>query len=207
MERIEKMKRIILYIHGQGGNAEEATHYVPLFPDAEVIGFPYRAKTPLDACDEFPRLFDSICGKDRPVTLIANSIGAFYSMLAFGKKPIRNAYFISPIVDLEKLTEDMMSWANVSEKDLREKGEIETSFGQTLCWNDYSYVKKHPPEWKIPTRILYGGNDDLTSLATVSAFAAKTGATLTVMENGAHWFHTEEQMRFLDRWIQTSEAL
>ena len=24
---------------------------------------------------------------------------------------------------------------------------------------------------------------------------------LTVMENGEHWFHTEEQMKFLDEWI------
>ena len=28
------------------------------------------------------------------------------------------------------------------------------------------------------------------------------GAGLTVMEGGEHWFHTKEQMRFLDRWMQ-----
>ena len=27
-------------------------------------------------------------------------------------------------------------------------------------------------------------------------------ATLTVMEGGEHWFHTEEQMAFLDNWIK-----
>lgn len=32
--------------------------------------------------------------------------------------------------------------------------------------------------------------------------AETCGASLTVMENGEHWFHTEEQMRFLDNWIQ-----
>ena len=32
------------------------------------------------------------------------------------------------------------------------------------------------------------------------AFAEKTGAGLTVMKNGEHWFHTAEQMAFLDRW-------
>ena len=26
--------------------------------------------------------------------------------------------------------------------------------------------------------------------------------SLTVMEGGEHWFHTEEQMRFLDEWIR-----
>ena len=28
------------------------------------------------------------------------------------------------------------------------------------------------------------------------------GATLTVMENGEHWFHTKEQMDFLSDWIK-----
>jgi len=26
-------------------------------------------------------------------------------------------------------------------------------------------------------------------------------AELTVMEEGEHWFHTDEQMRFLDNWV------
>ncbi len=26
--------------------------------------------------------------------------------------------------------------------------------------------------------------------------------TLTIMKNGEHWFHTEEQMKFLDSWIK-----
>ena len=33
------MKRIVVYVHGKGGSAEEAGHYVPLFPGCEVIGF------------------------------------------------------------------------------------------------------------------------------------------------------------------------
>ena len=42
----------------------------------------------------------------------------------------------------------------------------------------------------------------LTSLETVRAFAEQHDAVLTVMENGEHWFHTAEQMRFLDDWIR-----
>ena len=38
----------------------------------------------------------------------------------------------------------------------------------------------------------------------VRAFAEKTGAVLTVMPGGEHWFHTDEQMRFLDDWITES---
>ena len=51
------------------------------------------------------------------------------------------------------------------------------------------------------TRILYGAHDDLTAPKTISAFARRVGAELTVMPDGEHWFHTEEQMRFLDAWI------
>lgn len=47
-------------------------------------------------------------------------------------------------------------------------------------------------------------HDNLTSLETISAFAKKIGAPLTVMPGGEHWFHTEEQMRFLEGWVKES---
>ena len=50
---------------------------------------------------------------------------------------------------------------------------------------------------------MYGAHDNLTSLETIRAFAEKTGAELTVMPDGEHWFHTEWQMQFLDQWIVT----
>ena len=43
--------------------------------------------------------------------------------------------------------------------------------------------------------------DNLTSYSTISEFAKQVNATLTVMKNGEHWFHTDEQMKFLDDWI------
>lgn len=192
---------IVLYIHGQGGSAEEAAHYIPLFPNSDVIGLDYSAQTPWEAAEEFPRLFDAICAPYQSVTIIANSIGAFFTMHALPDKKIDKAFFISPVVDMQKLIEDMMGWANVSEDELREKGEIETPFGQTLSWAYLTYVRSHPIAWRLPTRILYGSGDHLTTLATVSAFAEKINAPLTVMDGGEHWFHTEEQMQFLDTWI------
>ena len=41
----------------------------------------------------------------------------------------------------------------------------------------------------------------MTSRETISEFADSIGATLSVMEDGEHWFHTDEQMRVLDDWI------
>ena len=63
-------------------------------------------------------------------------------------------------------------------------------------------MRKHPTIWNVPTCILYGEHDNLTSVETVSAFATRHHAELTVMPDGEHWFHTEEQMQFLDHWIR-----
>ena len=195
--------KTIIYIHGQDGSPEEAAHYQSLFKDCDVIGFDYNSKSPWEAKDEFSKFFDSICERHKTVTLIANSIGAFFAMNALSDKQVEKAYFISPVVNMKKLIEDMMTWANVSEEELREKGVIETSFGQNLSWEYLSYVRQRPIDWKVPTHILYGSQDNLTSFETISEFAERTGATLTVMENGEHWFHTEEQMRFLDCWLES----
>ena len=199
------MKNLIIYIHGKGGNADEALHYKSLFPDSDVIGFDYKSNTPWDAKKEFSDYFDSVANGYDEVYLIANSIGAFFSMNALSKKPIKKAYFISPMVNLEKLICNMMMWAGISEDTLREKKEIATDFGETLSWEYLCYVRENPIEWKIPTQILYGSTDNLTTLETMQEFANKVGATITVMEGGEHWFHTDKQMQFLDRWITSTK--
>ena len=66
---------------------------------------------------------------------------------------INRAFFISPIVNMEKLITDMMSWANVTEEDLQEKKYIETEFGETLSLEYLSYVRKHPIIWNVRTDI------------------------------------------------------
>ena len=198
-------KNIVIYVHGKGGSAEEAEHYKPLFPDSEVVGFDYRAQTSWEAKEEFAQFFAQQRQRCDKLTLIANSIGAFFSMMSLDAAYVDRAYLISPVVDMEKLIGNMLLWANVTERELEEKQEIPTDFGETLSWRYLCYVRERPVTWNIPTRILYGEHDDLTSMETISAFAKRTGAELTVMQGGEHWFHTEEQMRFLDAWIRGSE--
>jgi len=196
------MNKAIIYIHGKGGSSEEAAHYASLFEDCDIIGFDYTAQFPWEAKKEFPTLFDSVCRNYESVAVIANSIGAYFTMNALSDKRIEKAYFISPVVNMEKLITDMMMWANVTEDELKGKKEIQTAFGETLSWEYLCYVKEHPIVWKIPTHILYGEKDNLTSFETISGFANQINATITVMKNGEHWFHTEEQMEFLDNWIK-----
>ena len=192
----------VLYVHGKDGSAVESEHYKPLFPDCEVSGLDYRTFTPWETGREIHMAIETMKDKFENIVLIANSIGAFFSMNADIDGLIQKAYFISPIVDMEKLIGDMMKWANVTEEELKARGVIHTEFGEDLSWDYLSYVRSHPVEWTAPTKILYGLKDNLTSLETISRFAQKHDADLTVMENGEHWFHTEEQMKFLDDWIR-----
>lgn len=192
----------VLYVHGKGGGAAEAARYEPLFPSCAVAGLDYRTFTPWETGAEIRAAVGGLKARYGRIVLIANSIGAFFSMCAGIETDVAHAFFVSPIVDMERLILDMMGWAGVTEAALRERGVIRTDFGEDLSWEYLSYVRAHPVRWSVPTDILYGGGDTLTARDTITAFAAAHGATLTVMEGGEHWFHTGEQMRFLDEWIK-----
>lgn len=193
--------KAVVYIHGKGGGAAEKEHYKPLFPDCDVLGLDYKTFTPWETGKEIHGAIKRLKSNYEKIILIANSIGAFFSMNADIDDMVKTAYFISPIVDIEKLICDMMKQSNISESDLQKKGVIRTDFGEDLSWEYLCYVREHPLKWTVPTHILYGGGDCLTSYETIKAFSDCHDVILNVMENGEHWFHTEEQIEYLDNWI------
>lgn len=197
------MNKAILYLHGKGGNAHEAERFKSVFPGCDAFGLDYKGCTPWETKNEIVAAYGKLAEKYGGVALIATSIGAYFSMNALMDMRVERAFFISPIVNMETLILNMMKRAGVSETELREKKTIETPFGETLSWDYLSYVRDNPVVWNVPTDILYGENDNLTSYETVSGFAKAARTTLTVMKNGEHWFHTEEQLAFLDRWLKS----
>ena len=80
------MDKAILYIHGKGGSPKEASYYKPLFREYDVIGFDYKSQSPQEAEKEFPELLDGFCQTYKSVTIIANSIGAFFAMNTLADK-------------------------------------------------------------------------------------------------------------------------
>jgi pimeloyl-ACP methyl ester carboxylesterase len=191
------MTKGLVYIHGKGGSAQEAEHYKPLFPDYDVIGFDYKAETPCQATAEFRSFYDYFKCKHEEVIIVANSIGAYFTMMSLYDRQIEKAYFISPIVDMEGLILNMMNWTGITENQLREKGII----GE-LSWEYLSWVRNNPVCWPVETEILYGEQDNLQSIETIRDFSGRINADVTVMKGGEHWFHTPQQMAFLDNWIK-----
>lgn len=157
---------------------------------------------PWEVTPELGALADFARNRWEKISLCATSLGAYFSLLAFGDLKLEKSLFLSPILDMVRLIEDMMGWAGVTREQLRLEGEIPTSFGETLSWRYLTYAREHPiTRWSCPTAILWGDRDHLTSRETAEAFAKRFGCRLTVMEDGEHWFHTQEQLAVLDAWL------
>ena len=208
----EASERAWLFVHGKLGCKEEALAFgelaCPMGWQVVGVDLPEHGARkgspekllPWTAVPELQAVYRAMRQRWRQVSMRATSIGAWLSMLALqGQKPDR-ALFVSPVVDMEKLIETMMTWAGVTEEELKQKGDIPTQFGETLSWEYLCWVREHPVRWNTPTEILYAGGDTLTSRVVIDNFAAESGSVLTVMENGEHWFHTEEQLQVLREW-------
>jgi len=135
------------------------------------------------------------------ISLFGCSIGAYFSMLAYRDEAIRQALFLSPVVDMKQVIENMMRRFDISEERLRQEKKIATP-AKTLYWDYYQYVCAHPVSWDKPTAILYGAQDTLCEAGYMRDFAERTNANLTILEDGEHWFHTEKHLAFYRDWLE-----
>lgn len=139
----------------------------------------------------------------RSLRLFACSMGAYFSLLAFKDINLKQALFLSPVVDMERIIGNIMNWFQVTPEQLQEEKTIATPVGQNLYWDYYCYVRDHPIErWEVDTHILYGGRDTLVEFDTISRFTEQFRCNLEIMETGEHYFHTDEELQTAARWMQ-----
>ena len=193
--------KALIYIHGKGGNASASDYFKPIFPKYDVFGFDYKSENPWEAEIEYKEYFSNISKEYSSITVIASSLGAYFLMISGAGAMIQKAFFVSPILNMERLIQDMMIRANVTDEELKSKKIMELSSNEILSWDYLEWVRKHPISWEVPTFILYGENDCFQSMETVTEFSESVGADLTVMPNGEHWFHTDEQLEFRLNWL------
>ena len=212
----EESSKVYLYIHGKMGCKEEALPFAELACPAGyqvlAIDLPEHGQRkgiaekflPWFALRDIRLVYQYSVLHWKQVSLRATSIGAWFAMLALEEKPIRNALFVSPVVDMEALIVGMMQGAGVTEAQLRQAGEIPTDLGETLSWPYLCWVREHPLHWHGRTQVLYGDRDALTSRTMIERFRRECGAHLTIMEGGEHWFHTPVQMAVLKTWEEAN---
>ena len=111
------------------------------------------------------------------------------------KLPTRTL-LVSPVLSMKSLIERMMKSSGVTPEQLREQNTI-----GALSWEYYEFACAHEiSRWDSETRILCAEHDGIVPITEAEGFSAKFGCDLRVMQNGEHWFHTEEQLRFLRDW-------
>ena len=209
--------KVYLYVHGQGGNKSDTRDFASI-----AIGHGYQVFS-IDLPEHGERQGESIsfepwnivpelscvmeyCKQQwGQISLFANSIGAWFSMLAFPNENLKQCLFVSPVVDMVDLIFNMLAWANVSELQLKQEKIIPTTVGQTLSWEYLLYAQKNPiKKWNIPTKILYGGQDNLIGYSVIEKFSQAYQCDLTIMKDGEHWFHTKRQLGVLFEWANRS---
>lgn len=211
----EDSSDVYLFVHGKMGNKEEAEILAECAcaRGYQVLAFdlPGHGES-TESMDEFvpwhiseriEKVYAYAEQRWNSVCLYAVSIGAYCSLLALHDRNLKKGMLLSPVADMQKLIENMMMWAGVTEEQLKEKGKIPTDFGEVLDWDYYCYAREHAHlRWKAHMAILYGGQDHLTSQLAMNEFAENNEADLTVWTLGEHWFHTPEQLAVLKEWIE-----
>lgn len=210
----EASDKVYLFVHGKMSSKEYAEHFAEIAEQKgyQTISFDLpehgERHDEKDRCDIWNGIRDlNVIGnyvfeKWETVSLFACSLGAFFSLHAYGSRKFKKCLFQSPIVDMNYLIGQMFIWFNVSEELLKEKKEIPTPV-DILSWDYYCYVKEHPIEkWPFETHILYGAKDNLQSRDTMERFCEKFHCRLTVSENSEHPFMALEDGKILTQWFK-----
>lgn len=209
-----KSDKVFIYVHGKMSQKGEALSFAKLATQKgyQVLSFdlPEHGERINEdyQCNVWNGVHDlNLIGKFvkrqwDSINLYAVSLGAYFSLLAYNSLSFQKCLLVSPILNMERLIENMMKWNDVGVEKLKEKKEIPTSMGETLSWDYYCYAKENSiDKWDFPTAILYGSEDNLTEQEVINSFVSKFNCDLTVMQNGEHWFHTEQQLDFHDKWL------
>lgn len=137
------------------------------------------------------------------ISLFANSMGAYFSLLAYPSEPLEKAFFLSPVVDMQRIIENMMMSFSITEEQLERQRIVSTPMGQDLYWDYYCFVKKHPViKWSVPTYILKGDNDDLCESNVVVQFTERFSCKLNIAKEAGHYFHTPTELFELNKWLE-----
>lgn len=212
----EPAERLFIYVHGRHSSKEEAETFAQaVIPKGyQVLAFdlpehgerehePYPC-TVQNGVHDLRTIYAAVKDGYRTLCLFANSLGAYFSLLAYADTDFAVCLFLSPVLNMERLISNMMKWSNVTIDRLQKEKRIETSLGETLSWDYYRYVRQHPiTKWNSPTSILYGENDHLTERDVLDSFAQSFNCQVEIMKGGEHFFHTPAQVEFLTGWIHS----
>ena len=205
--------KALIYVHGQGGHAEEVEKIadVAICKGYQIFAMdlPEHGKRRDDAkfvpwivIPELKTVGDYAKKRWKHIVVCSTSIGAWFSLFAFNDITLDRYLFISPLVDMNNMIDSLMLMSGVTETQLEKEKVIETGSGQTLSIEYLKWVRSNPIIFvRNKTSILRAENDEIIPYSTVKEFAEKYDCKVDLMKNGEHWFHTQDQIEHLNAWL------
>ena len=205
----EDSDKAFLFVHGIGGNKEEAIRFAEIAGkhgwQTYAVDLPeHNSRTdpaklvPWEVIPELRKVMDYIKSRAKSVSVRATSIGAYFSLLAFQGERIDKCLLASPLTDMTEMIAGLMAINGVTDEELRENGEIEVP-GQTLSWRYLTFAREHPVRALCETDILYGSNDEIIPRKVIDSFVENNPCRLTVIDSG-HWIHTPPAVAEMSAW-------
>lgn len=215
----EEKTELLIAVHGNLSSKEDvpicilAEEAVPL--GYQVLSFDLpehgdRKNEPVlckveNCVSDLKKIFAFASTRTNSISLWANSMGAYFSLLAYKDEILKQSLFLSPVVDMERLIQNMMKWFGVTKEQLCKDKEVSTSMGQTLYWDYYQYVMENSiMKWNTPTLILYGKKDELCEYDILSSFCRNFHCNIAVSDTSEHYFHTEKDLTIYREWFKKS---
>ena len=195
-----KRDSCVVYIHGLFGSSNESAFYSFLSKKYDVIGLDYKDGNPWEVKDVIIKEFIKISKKYNHVYVIANSIGAFYTYMYLSDFKVEKAFFISPLTNMKLVIEQLMKNNHISIEMLKDKNIIRLDDGQVLSYEFYQSLN-NKDSWNTKTHIVYGEKDRIVNRESVINFVTDHNASLTIMKNAEHYFHTPGQLKFIKKWM------
>ena len=178
----DKTDKVFLFVHGHGGNKEEALAFAEVVNSLgyQVIGIDLPVmEMPGKVMSLFSDVTQYLKQHYRSINVRSNSIGCWFSMLAFQQECLDKALFVSPILDMKTF--------------------IECAVHKEERY--YEWVVSHPIErWDTETFILRPRRDAVVAEKVYGSFLSQHPCQVEIVENGEHWFHTPEQLEILRQW-------
>ena len=213
----QRSDRVYLVVHGKSSCKEDAERFAAIAVDMgyQVLCFDLpahgaratqkRACTVQNGVQDLRIVMDYVRQNWNSVSLLATSLGVYFSLIAYRDVKFDRCLFSSPILNMRRLIENMMRWFNVTPEQLQAQREIPTPIGETLSWDYYSYVREHPVDvWNSPVAILYPELDNLTEPEVVDEFAERFGASVEIVNGSEHYLHSDSELAIMDAWMKKS---
>ena len=160
-----------------------------------------KAFNPMEASPEVRTFAQLARSQSTEIGLLANSIGAYFSLCDTPAGTFERAWLVSPLLDLECYIRDMMAEYSVTDEQLEAETEINTPRG-VLEWPYLRFVEKHPARLDIPVGLFAATRMKWSLWAPSAGSSAHPGSNSSRSRGGQHFLGRPPYLDTVVAWFE-----